>query len=525
MAAGIGIARRRLHEEGAARRRHQGGPVRRPVGRPVGRARPSSRPEGSRGPGAARPKDRGAQPGDADAPQDDAAPARPATRRRAATSRPRRAPQPRRTGAAPSSRRAGRRRPAAAEGRSRDERDDQGAEAARNRASRADDGRTRPQRRTRPGAEPGTGQGRPGPPGRRASDQQTRTARTGDQNRTRTRTGRTRTGRTRTGPGRAAAGQPAQPPPPGPRPRRPQDERGRRSAHAHQRTDRGRDRDTPRRRQRNEPDTTILEDDVLVPAAGILDVLDNYAFVRTSGYLPGTDDVYVSLSMVRKYGLRRGDAIVGQVRQPREGERKEKFNPMVRIDSRQRRRPRGRQEPRRVRQADPALPERAAAPRDRADQPDRPGHRHRRPDRQGPARPDRVAVQGRQDDDHAVDRELDHDQQPRVPPDGRARRRASRGGHRLRALGQGRGHLLDVRPPGRRPHDGRRARHRAGQAPRRARPRRRRAARRHHPPGPRLQPRRPGVAAGSCPAASTRRRSTRRRSSSAPPATSRTAAR
>ena len=77
----------------------------------------------------------------------------------------------------------------------------------------------------------------------------------------------------------------------------------------------------------------MLEDDVLVPAAGILDVLDNYAFVRTSGYLPGTDDVYLSLSMVRKFGLRRGDAVMGQVRQPREGERKEKFNPMVRIDS------------------------------------------------------------------------------------------------------------------------------------------------------------------------------------------------
>ena len=80
-------------------------------------------------------------------------------------------------------------------------------------------------------------------------------------------------------------------------------------------------------------DTTILEDDVLVPAAGILDVLDNYAFVRTSGYLAGTDDVYVSLTMVRKYGLRRGDAVTGQVRQPREGERKEKFNPMVKIES------------------------------------------------------------------------------------------------------------------------------------------------------------------------------------------------
>ena len=98
---------------------------------------------------------------------------------------------------------------------------------------------------------------------------------------------------------------------------------------------RGRDRNrtTTTSGGRNEPDTTILEDDVLVPAAGILDVLDNYAFVRTSGYLPGPDDVYLSLSMVRKYGLRRGDAIVGQVRQPREGERREKFNPMVRIDN------------------------------------------------------------------------------------------------------------------------------------------------------------------------------------------------
>jgi transcription termination factor Rho len=89
----------------------------------------------------------------------------------------------------------------------------------------------------------------------------------------------------------------------------------------------------PSRGGRSEPDLQILEDDVLTPCAGILDVLDNYAFVRTSGYLPGADDVYVSLSMVRKYGLRRGDAITGQVRQPREGERKEKFNPLVVLDS------------------------------------------------------------------------------------------------------------------------------------------------------------------------------------------------
>ncbi|MDQ7804913.1 transcription termination factor Rho [Amycolatopsis sp. A133] len=82
------------------------------------------------------------------------------------------------------------------------------------------------------------------------------------------------------------------------------------------------------------PDTEIRDDDVLLPVAGILDVLDNYAFVRTSGYLAGPNDVYVSLSLVRKYGLRRGDAITGVVRQPRDGEQqRQKFNPLVRVDS------------------------------------------------------------------------------------------------------------------------------------------------------------------------------------------------
>jgi transcription termination factor Rho len=72
---------------------------------------------------------------------------------------------------------------------------------------------------------------------------------------------------------------------------------------------------------------------VLIPIAGILDVLDSYAFVRTTGYMPGSNDVYVSLAQVRRYGLRKGDAIVGAVRQPREGERREKFNALVRLDS------------------------------------------------------------------------------------------------------------------------------------------------------------------------------------------------
>ncbi len=77
----------------------------------------------------------------------------------------------------------------------------------------------------------------------------------------------------------------------------------------------------------------ISEDDVLVPVAGILDIMDNYAFVRTSGYLPGPNDVYVALAQVRKTGLRKGDAVTGAVRAPREGERKEKFNALVRLDT------------------------------------------------------------------------------------------------------------------------------------------------------------------------------------------------
>ncbi len=98
---------------------------------------------------------------------------------------------------------------------------------------------------------------------------------------------------------------------------------------------RGRYRDRRGRRGRDDMATEpqIAEDDVLIPVAGILDILDNYAFIRTSGYLPGPNDVYVSLAQVRKNGLRKGDHITGAVRQPKEGERREKFNALVRLDS------------------------------------------------------------------------------------------------------------------------------------------------------------------------------------------------
>ncbi|SNY88238.1 transcription termination factor Rho [Nocardia amikacinitolerans] len=108
--------------------------------------------------------------------------------------------------------------------------------------------------------------------------------------------------------------------------------RGRRGRRFRERR-RGRDRETGGGESR---ELEIREDDVLQPVAGILDVLDNYAFVRTSGYLAGPNDVYVSMNLVRKNGLRRGDAITGAVRAPRDGEQanqRQKFDPLVRLDT------------------------------------------------------------------------------------------------------------------------------------------------------------------------------------------------
>jgi transcription termination factor Rho len=99
------------------------------------------------------------------------------------------------------------------------------------------------------------------------------------------------------------------------------------------RRDRGRFRERGERGERQEREIQISEDDVLVPVGGLLDILDSYAFIRTQGYLAGPNDVYVSLQQIRKNGLRKGDVITGQVRQPREGERKEKFNALVRLDT------------------------------------------------------------------------------------------------------------------------------------------------------------------------------------------------
>jgi transcription termination factor Rho len=68
-----------------------------------------------------------------------------------------------------------------------------------------------------------------------------------------------------------------------------------------------------------------------IDVVGILDILpEGYGFLRTSGYLPGDKDVYVSMSAVRRHELRRGDMVRGQVRPPKETE---KYAALQKVDS------------------------------------------------------------------------------------------------------------------------------------------------------------------------------------------------
>jgi len=98
--------------------------------------------------------------------------------------------------------------------------------------------------------------------------------------------------------------------------------------------DRDRDRGRSRERGREREDFEVGEDDSVAAISGILDILENYAFVRTRGYLPSSDDAYVSLSMVKRYSLRKGDIVTGMVRLPRDNnDSRQKFNPLVRLDS------------------------------------------------------------------------------------------------------------------------------------------------------------------------------------------------
>ncbi|SOC52807.1 transcription termination factor Rho [Ornithinimicrobium cerasi] len=127
-------------------------------------------------------------------------------------------------------------------------------------------------------------------------------------------------------------------------------EGGRRRRRSRQRgRDRKRGRSTPMGGapdQAAPQEESYSEEDVLVPVGGVLDLLDSYAFIRTTGYLPGPTDIYVPIGIVKKFGLRKGDAVQGAIKAPKDGEDnqhtvsstgnrrdKGKFSALVRLDS------------------------------------------------------------------------------------------------------------------------------------------------------------------------------------------------
>ena len=68
----------------------------------------------------------------------------------------------------------------------------------------------------------------------------------------------------------------------------------------------------------------LAEQEVPITGDGVLEVLqDGFGFLRSpeSNYLPGPDDIYVSPSQVRRFGLRTGDTVEGTIRSPKDGER------------------------------------------------------------------------------------------------------------------------------------------------------------------------------------------------------------
>ncbi len=86
------------------------------------------------------------------------------------------------------------------------------------------------------------------------------------------------------------------------------------------------------RDQRNRYKEPDFEFDAIIESEGVLDIMqDGYGFLRSSdyNYLSSPDDIYVSQSQIRLFGLKTGDTVLGQVRPPKEGE---KYFPLIKVN-------------------------------------------------------------------------------------------------------------------------------------------------------------------------------------------------
>ena len=222
----------------------------------------------------------------------------------------------------------------------------------------------------------------------------------------------------------------------------------------------------------------IQEIDII--GEGVVEVLsDGFGFLRSpdANYLPGPDDIYVSPSQIRRFGLRTGDTIEGHIRSPKEGER---YFALLKVNTLNFEDPEKSKHKVNFDNLTPLFPDQRFRLELEDPTQKRPfckGYRHRRADRQRPARADRGAAAHRQDRADAEHRALDHRQSSGMLSDRASDRRASGRSHGHAALGEGRGGVVDLRRAGGASRPGRRDGDREGQAAGRTRPRRRDPAR------------------------------------------------
>ena len=189
-------------------------------------------------------------------------------------------------------------------------------------------------------------------------------------------------------------------------------------------------------------------------AEGVLEILpDGYGFLRSPdyNYLPGPDDIYVSPSQIRKFDLKTGDSISGNVRPPHEGE---KYFALVKIEAINFESPEETRNKILFDNLTPLYPqERIKMETVREGISGRvmdlltPVGKGQRGLIVAPPRTGKTMLL-------AVHRQLRHHQPPRGGPHRPAHRRAPRRSHRHAALGEGRSHFLDVRRTGRTPRSG-----------------------------------------------------------------------
>ena len=147
-------------------------------------------------------------------------------------------------------------------------------------------------------------------------------------------------------------------------------------------------------------------------AEGVLEILpDGYGFLRSPdyNYLPGPDDIYVSPSQIRKFDLKTGDSISGNVRPPHEGE---KYFALVKIEAINFESPEETRNKILFDNLTPLYPQERIKLETVREAHQRPGHGSAHARRQRPARPDRRSAPHRQDHAVAVARQLHLHQPP-----------------------------------------------------------------------------------------------------------------